>query len=106
MVGRDRQARRSVRIVYAVVQFSAPQCVEKCCVVFELVSKRVPNDPRFSVTLRQFRNQNVKRVIDSAANISSSNSLLPRGGMGADRVTEALERNLAEVFELEAFAEA
>jgi len=26
--------------------------------------------------------------------------------MGAHRVTEALERNLAEVFELEAFAEA
>ena len=57
----------SMRMVYAVVQFSAPQCVEKCCVAFELVSNRVPNDPRFSVTLRQFRNQNVKRVIDSAA---------------------------------------
>ena len=26
--------------------------------------------------------------------------------MGADRATEALKRNLAEVFELEAFAEA
>jgi hypothetical protein len=32
--------------------------------------------------------------------------LLPGGGMGADGVTEALERNLAEVLELEAFAEA
>ena len=39
----------------------------KGCVVFELVSNRVPNNPRFSVTLRQFGNQNVKRVIDSAA---------------------------------------
>ena len=67
LMGRDRRARRSVRIVYAVVQFSAPQCVEKCCVVFELVSNPVPNDPRFSVTLRQFRSQNVKGVIDSAA---------------------------------------
>lgn len=36
----------------------------------------------------------------------SSNSVLPSSGMGAHGVAEALERNLAEVFELEAFAEA
>src|SRR5438876_5128606 len=56
-----------MRIIQAVIQLSGSQCFEKCRVVFELVSNRVPNDPRFSVTLRQFRNQNVKRVIDSAA---------------------------------------
>src|SRR5205809_742764 len=60
-------SRRSMRIIQAVIQLSGSQCCEKCRVVFELVSNRVPNDPRLSVTLRQFRNQNVKRVINSAA---------------------------------------
>jgi hypothetical protein len=49
-------------------------------------------------------NSSKKSGIDGKQN--PFDSLLPRSGMGADRVTEALERNLAEVFELESFAEA
>src|SRR6266496_181266 len=56
-----------MRIIQTVVQLSGSQCVEKCCVVFELVSNRVPNHLWFRVILREFDNQDVKAVIDSAA---------------------------------------
>ena len=51
---------------------------------------------------REFGLKNLQSIADEAL----PDSLLPGSGMGADRATEALERNLAEVFELEAFAEA
>jgi len=59
--------RGSMRIIQTVVQLPTSQRVEKCCVVLELVSNGTPNHCRFRVILRQFRNQNMKAVIDSAA---------------------------------------
>jgi hypothetical protein len=58
---------RSMRVIQTIIQLPVSQCVEKRCVIFELVSNRVPNHPRFRVILREFGNQNVKAVIDSAA---------------------------------------
>src|SRR6266480_4804820 len=54
-------------IIHSVVQLPGSQCVEKCRVVFELVSNGVPNHLWLRLILRESRNQDVKRVIDSAA---------------------------------------
>jgi hypothetical protein len=59
--------RGSMRIIQTVVQLPASQCIEKCCVVFGLVSNGAPNHLWFHVILREFRNQDVKAVSDSAA---------------------------------------
>ena len=61
------RSRDSMGISQTVVQLSCSQCANKCRVVLELVSKGVPNHRWFRVVLRDFRNQSVKRVIDSAA---------------------------------------
>src|SRR5436190_23787109 len=50
-----------------VVQLSGSQCFEKRRVVFELASNGTPQHHRFRVVLGEFRNQNVKRMINSAA---------------------------------------
>src|SRR2546426_5882790 len=54
-------------IIQTVVQLSASQGTEKRRVIFELVSHTTPNHLRLCVILREFRNQHMKAVVDSAA---------------------------------------
>src|SRR6266478_833138 len=53
-------------MIQAVVQLPASQYVEKCCVIFEFTANDAPNYFGFRIILREFRDQNVKAVIDSA----------------------------------------
>src|SRR6266508_492822 len=66
-----------MRIIQTVVQLSTSQCVEKCGVIFERTSDSTPNQGRFRVTLREFRNQNVKAVLDSSALVMDNVILAP-----------------------------
>src|SRR4029077_7394821 len=56
-----------MRIIQAVVQLPASQRFEKRCVIFERASDGSPNCFCSRIILRQFRNENVIRVGDSAA---------------------------------------
>ena len=54
-------------IIHSVVRLPCSQGAEKCRLVFELVSNGVPDQLWFRVILREFGDQDVKAVIDSAA---------------------------------------
>jgi hypothetical protein len=56
-----------MRIIQAVVQFAASQCLDKCCVIFERTSHGAPDHLPFRVILRECRNQNMISMSDSAA---------------------------------------
>src|SRR5215471_12095399 len=54
-------------VIRAIVQLFASHCVEKRCVIFERTFSADPNYLGFRVIFREFGDQNVKRVSDSAA---------------------------------------
>jgi hypothetical protein len=69
----------STLVVQTVVQFPSSQRADECCVIFERTSNGAPNYLRLRVVLREFVNQDVKAVIDSAALVMHDVIITPYG---------------------------
>src|SRR4029077_4341264 len=69
----------STLVVQTVVQFPSSQRADEYCVIFERTSNGAPNYLRLRVVLREFGNQDVKAVNDSAALVMHDVIITPYG---------------------------